>query len=99
MKIYIDSEFKCHTTNPNNNYQAVETEFFDGKCDIFINGYCYDDSRGYTQIYPWKPYYELDTAQRACERQQLAEADEKLAEYENNQFELNNAYIEGVNSI
>lgn len=72
--IYIDSDFKCHVTN-DDNLTAVETDFFDGKCDEFIEGYCYDDSNGYVQIYPWKLYEELDEHQREYER-------EKLAEYE-----------------
>ena len=72
--IYIDSDFKCHVTN-DDNLTAVETDFFDGKCDEFIEGYCYDDSNGYVQIYPWKLYEELDEYQREYER-------EKLAEYE-----------------
>ena len=36
--IYIDSEFKCHTIN-DGTMKAAETDFFDGKCDEFINGY------------------------------------------------------------
>ena len=40
MKIYIDSDFKCHTTN-DGTMTAVETDFFDGKCDAFIEGYRY----------------------------------------------------------
>lgn len=58
--IYIDLDFKCHVTN-DGTMTAVETDFFDGKCDAFIEGFCSDDSKGYTQIYPWKPYDELDT--------------------------------------
>lgn len=37
--IYLDSEFCCHTSNLNGTYRAVETDFFDGKCDAFIEGH------------------------------------------------------------
>ena len=39
MKVYIDSEFKCHTENPGNTFREMETSFFDGKCTAFIEGY------------------------------------------------------------
>ena len=39
MKIYIDSEYCCHTINPDGVFQEIETDFFDGKCDDFIEGY------------------------------------------------------------
>ena len=66
--IYIDSEFKCHSTN-DGTMSAIETSFFDGKCDAFVEGYCVKQNT----IYPWKPISELDTAQREYERQQLKE--------------------------
>jgi hypothetical protein len=78
MKIYIDSEKHCHTTNPDGIYREVEHPFFDDKRQIVVEGYCYDDSKGYVQIYPWKPYDELDAAQREYERQMLAEYEESL---------------------
>ena len=68
MKIYIDSECKLHTTNTDVVLREVETDFFsDDKCTSFIEGYCYDDSKGYVQIYPWKPYNELAAAQAQYE--------------------------------
>lgn len=36
--IYIDSEFKCYVSD-NGTMTDVETDFFDGKCDTFIEGY------------------------------------------------------------
>lgn len=80
--VYVDSEFKCHTSNEDGTFREVEHEFFDNKCQTFIEGYCYDDSKGYVQIYPWKPYSELDAAQREYERQLLAEYEAALAEIE-----------------
>ena len=38
MLIYIDSDFKCHITDDGTMTQ-VETDFFDGKCDTYIEGY------------------------------------------------------------
>lgn len=66
--IYIDSKFKCHTAN-DGSMTAVETDFFDGKCDAFIEGYCIEGNA----TYPWKSFSELDTAQREYERQMLKE--------------------------
>ena len=79
MKIYIDSDFRCHTSNPEGTFREVETPVFDGKCQTFIEGYCYDDSNGYAHIYPWKDYSELDSAQREFERELLADAENALA--------------------
>ena len=90
--IYIDSDFKCHTDN-DDTMIAVETSFFDGKCDDFINGYrlvpageSWTRSDGVVfhgeMIAPWKPYSELDAAQREYERQLLAEYEAALAEIE-----------------
>ena len=80
MKIYIDSDFHCHTSNLNGHFREVEDEFFNDKCQMFIEGSCYDDSEGYVQIYPWKDYTELDSIQRKYERQLLEERTDELAE-------------------
>lgn len=76
-KIYIDSEYHCHTTD-DGTMTAVETDFFDGKCITFIEGYCYEVREGGIAVYPWKPYSELDSAQREYEREKLAESTEAL---------------------
>ena len=78
MKIYIDNEFKCHASN-DGTMREVETDFFDGRCAEFIEGYKYDDSKGYVTIYPWKPYSQLATIQTAVDRTQ-ADADEQIME-------------------
>lgn len=36
--IYIDSEFRCYTTNDGSR-TAVETDVFDDRCDSYIEGY------------------------------------------------------------
>lgn len=89
MKIYIDSEYRCHTTNTDGVFREVETDFFNGKCVAFIEGYRFvpegeswtrSDSVVFTgeMIAPWKDYAELDAAQREYEQQMLAEYAEAL---------------------
>lgn len=76
--IYIDSENKCHTTN-DGTMTAVETDFFDGKCDAFVEGYCYAISDNGTAIYPWKNYAELETAQQDYESTKMSDMENALA--------------------
>jgi hypothetical protein len=73
--IYVDSISHCHRID-DGTMTPVETDFFIGKCDAFLEGYCYDGSKGYVQIYPWQDYSELDNAQRAYEREKLADLEE-----------------------
>ena len=88
--IYIDFDFKCHTVN-DGTMTAVETDFFDGKCPAYIEGYRFvpdgetwvrEDGAEFTgeMIAPWKPWEELDAAQREFERQQLEEANAQNAQ-------------------
>lgn len=39
-KIYIDSDFRCHTA-PADNLREFDVPYFDDKCDTLINGYRY----------------------------------------------------------
>ncbi len=75
--IYIDAEYRCHVTD-DGTMTAVEDVFFDGKCDVFVEGYCYEIKENSVSIYPWKPYSELEDAQWNYERQLLAEYTEAL---------------------
>ena len=82
MTIYIDDDFKCYTSD-DGTMAAVETDAFDGKCSAYIEGYRFVPA-GATwtrpdgvvfsgeMVAPWKPWQELDAAQRAYEREQLA---------------------------
>ena len=92
--IYIDSDFKCHVTD-DGTLATVGTDFFDGKCDTFIEGYRFvpagevwtrPDGKVFKgeMIAPWKPYSDLAAAQQ---------------QYERDQDELVAAYQEGVNSV
>jgi hypothetical protein len=89
MKIYIDSEYRCHTTNPDSAFREVYVSFFAGKCQTFIEGYRYvpageswtrSDGVVFTgeMIAPWKPYTELDSAQRAYEQELIADMQNAL---------------------
>lgn len=86
--IYIDSDFKCHLAG-DSTMPSVETDFFDGKCPEYIEGYRFipageiwtrHDGVVFTgeMIAPWKPWSELDAAQREYERELLAEYAEAL---------------------
>lgn len=93
-KIYIDSDFKCHSSN-NGTLTAAETSFFDGKCSTFVEGYRFvpsgetwtrDDGEVFhgEMISPLANYEELSAAQD---------------QYEKDMADLEEAYREGVNSI
>lgn len=75
--IYIDSQDKCHTVN-DGTMTAVETDFFDGKCDTYVGGFRYEIREATTAIYAWKPYSELDSAQREYERALIADMQNAL---------------------
>lgn len=74
--IFVDFENKCHVTD-DGNMTAVETDFFDGKCEAFVEGFCFDINIGV--IYAYKPYSELDAVQREYERERLKDAETALA--------------------
>ena len=78
MKIYIDFEFKCHTTD-DGTMKTVETDFFNGKCDAFIDGYRFVPAgESWTRedgvvfegemIAPWKNFDILSAYQEEYER-------------------------------
>ena len=83
MTIYVDSDFKCHLSHAEG-LTAVETDFFNGMCPEYIEGYrlvpegqVWTRSDGVTfrgmMIASWKPWNELDKAQREYERQRVPE--------------------------
>ena len=93
MKIYIDNDCKCHTSDHDGTLTAVETDAFDGKCAAYIEGYRFVPAGAMwtrpdgvvfqgEMIAPWKPWEELDAAQRAYERQLIAEYEQALSEIE-----------------
>ena len=85
MKIYIDSDFKCHVSDPDGVYTAVDADYFDGKCPAYIEGYRYiPDGVTFSgeMIAPWRDWRTLDDAQRAYEWEQLAAYEQALSEIE-----------------
>lgn len=101
MIIYIDSDYKCHTTTADG-LTAVETTSFDGKCTTYIEGYRFVPNgstwvRSDGEIFqgemvaPWKPWDELDAAQREYEREQYAAVTAQNAEYESALSEIETA--------
>ena len=89
MRIYIDNDFKCHVSDPDGTLTTVETDFFDGKCPAYIEGYRYIPAGeswtrpdgvvfGGEMIAPWRDWRTLDAAQREYERQLIAEYTEAL---------------------
>lgn len=82
--IYIDDDFKCYVNSYDGKLREVHTDFFDGKCDEFVEGYRFvpsgeiwtrEDSTVFVgeMIAPWKDFNELDEAQREFELVKLAE--------------------------
>jgi hypothetical protein len=94
MKIYIDSDYKCHLVN-DGTMTEVEADFFNNKCDAFIEGYRYvpagetwvrEDGAEFVgeMIAPWRNYNILAELQ---------------GQYEEILTEAQVSYEEGVNSI
>ena len=92
MTIYIDRDFKCHVSD-DGTMNRVEAAFFDGKCAAFVEGYRFVPAgQNWTRsdgtvfrgemIAPWKPWEELDAAQRAYERELVRQYEQALAEIE-----------------
>ena len=104
--IYIDSDFKCHASD-DGTMTAIETDAFAGKCNAYIEGYRFI-SAGQTwtradgvvftgeMIAPWKPWDELDAAQREYEREQYQMVVAQNTEYESALTEIETAL--GVNN-
>lgn len=89
--IFIDKvEFKCHVTDDGTMID-IETDFFDGKCDTFIEGYRFVPE-GYSwkredgevfhgeMVAPWKDHALLETAQALYEETMVNQ--ERIAELE-----------------
>lgn len=83
MTIYIDNDYKCHVAD-DGTMTAVETDYFNGKCDAYIEGYRYVPA-GQTWTRedgvefggdqpmpaPWVDWRQLDDAQREADREEL----------------------------
>lgn len=85
MTIYIDQDFRCHTS-PVDGLTAVETDAFDGKCRRYIEGYRFvpagqswtrEDGQVFTgeMIAPAEDSRILEAVQAAYEEAQAENAD------------------------
>ena len=85
MTIYIDSDYKCHTS-PGEGLTAAETDAFDGKCSRVIEGYRFVPAgaiwtREDGQVFagemksPWRPDEILAELQALYEEEQAKRAD------------------------
>ena len=88
MTIYIDNDYKCHTS-PADGLTAVETDFFDGKCRQYIEGYRFvpageiwtrEDGAVFRgeMVAPWRDYGILSEFQEVAQEEQ-AKATEEIA--------------------
>lgn len=89
MVIYIDSEYRCHTSSSDGAYREFDVPFFDDKCTEMIEGYRYvphgenwtrEDGMVFNgeMIAPFKDFTELDSYQRIYERERLTDAENAL---------------------
>ena len=92
MTVYLDADWKCHISG-DDTMISVETAAFDGKCEAYIEGYRFvPEGRTWVRedgavfagemIAPWKPWQELEEAQREYERQLILEYEAALQEIE-----------------
>ena len=90
MTIYIDSDYKCYVPDAEGR-RAVETDFFDGKCAAYIEGYRFVPAGSVwtrpdgvvfpgEMVAPWKDWRQLDEAQRGYEKEQYTAMEAELAD-------------------
>lgn len=88
MTIYLDKDFKCHTSTADG-LTAIETEAFDGKCRQYIEGYRFvptgetwirEDGQVFRgeMVAPWRNYELLVELQSIYEEEQ-SKATEEIA--------------------
>lgn len=92
MTIYIDSDYKCYVSAAEGR-RAVETDFFDGKCEEWIESYRFvpegetwmrEDGEAFTDmIAPWKDLSEAYAAQEAYVSAQNRQYEAALTAIEN----------------
>lgn len=92
MTIYIDSDYKCYVSAAEG-HRAIETGFFDGKCEEWIESYRFvpegetwtrEDGEVFNgeMVTPWKDLSEAYTAQIAYLERQNAQYEAALTEIE-----------------
>ena len=105
MTIYIDSDYKCHTS-PGEGQTAIETDAFDGKCSQYIEGYRFVPAgqswtREDGQVFhgemtaPWRDYELLAEFQALYEEEQAKAVEEIAALVE----EVYNSDLEVIENV
>ena len=105
MTIYIDRDYKCHTS-PADGLTAVETDAFDGKCRQYIEGYRFvpagkswerEGGEVFTgeMIAPWRDYAILAELQAIYEEEQAKAVEEIAALVE----EVYNSDLEVIENV
>jgi hypothetical protein len=106
MIIYLDKNFKCHLVN-DGTMTEIETDFFNNKCDAFIEGYRYvpagetwvrEDGEVFTgeMISPAVNYNELVMAQAEYEHNLLIAAQEEIKTMETEHLNELGALVEEI---
>ena len=100
MTIYIDSDYKCYTSEADGR-RAVETNFFDGKCPEWIESFRFVPAgetwtRGDGQAFkgemiaPCRDYSQISEIQSAVDRAQT-QSQQTITEYEQALTEIEKA--------
>jgi len=83
MTIYLDADFCCYSKENEKTVQSIETDFFNGKCNTFIEGYRFvpygqtwvrNDGEIFNgeMVAPHKDFSILDYAQKLYEETQAS---------------------------
>lgn len=108
MVIYLDADYKCYVTD-DGTMRPYETDFFDGKCQAYIEGYrLVPEGETWTktrrEIISDEVEYEAEVVEATflglmiSPWKPLAELDAAQAAYEDVLNEAEKAYEEGVNT-
>ena len=92
MKIYIDSDYKCHIA-PGDGLTEVQSSFFDGMAPDYVEGFRFvPDGETWTRedgatfngemISAWKDWDSLNAIQHTYNTQQVAELESALTDIE-----------------
>lgn len=95
MKIYIDSDYRCHTSNPNDEYLEFDVDYFDDKCNALIEGYRYVPA-GETWTREDGEVFQGEMVTPAVDYSLISIAQEQ---YDHDMAEADLSYQEGVNAV
>ena len=98
MTIYIDTDFRCHLTD-DSTMRPVETDFFDGKCKTYIEGFRFvPEGESWTRsdgvvfngemVSAWRDISELEKAQFEYECKDTLDKIKEIVGIEDNAYLL-----------